>query len=122
MFGNQPFQGQPFQGQSFQVQPFSLFQAQQLKPLRFRPKPICTEPRNSQQPISINIPTSSTFVFTQAIASSLWTITHNLGQFPSVTLVDIAGNIILAGVQYISANQIVVTFSQPVAGKAFLNY
>jgi hypothetical protein len=61
------------------------------------------------------------FVFTQVAPAAVWTITHNLNTFPSVTLTDALGNVILAQVQYISSNQVVATFSTPVAGSAYLN-
>jgi hypothetical protein len=62
-----------------------------------------------------------TFVFTQASAAASWSVTHNLGGFPSVTLADPSGNVMIAGVQYINNNQVIVTFSTPVAGSAYLN-
>jgi hypothetical protein len=62
-----------------------------------------------------------TFVFTQSTASASWTINHNLGQFPSVTVVDNAGNTVIAGVKYTNSNQVVVTFANPFAGRAYLN-
>ena len=64
----------------------------------------------------------ATYVFTQVAPATVWTITHNLSTFPSVTLVDTVGNVIQAQVQYISSNQVVATFSTPVAGSAYLNY
>jgi hypothetical protein len=63
----------------------------------------------------------ATFVFTQPTPLSAWSITHNLGGFPSVTLTDPSGNVIIAQLQYISNSQVLVTFSQPVAGLAYLN-
>lgn len=61
------------------------------------------------------------FVFTQIVPATVWTITHNLNTFPSVTLTDALGNVIFAQVQYISSSQVVATFSTPVAGSAYLN-
>lgn len=63
----------------------------------------------------------STYVFTQTTVATVWTINHNLGQFPSVTTTDPNGNVIIGQVQYVSSNQITVTFSQPVSGVAYLN-
>ena len=70
---------------------------------------------------SVTRPPATTLIFVQAIPLAVWTINHNTGQFPSVTVVDPAGNVVLANVQYVSSNQVVVSFSQPFAGKAYLN-
>jgi hypothetical protein len=65
--------------------------------------------------------TDETFTFTQSTASASWTINHNLGQFPAVTVVDNTGKVVIADVQYVNSNQIVVSFATPFAGKAYLN-
>lgn len=61
------------------------------------------------------------YTHTQAVAATTWTITHNLGLFPAVTLVDNSGNQIFADVNYASNNQVVVTFIAAQAGKAYLS-
>ena len=62
-----------------------------------------------------------TFVHDQAIPSATWTITHNLGKFPSVSVVDTQKEIYWGNVEYINSNQLKVTFSSAFAGQAFLN-
>ncbi len=57
---------------------------------------------------------------TQNSASSTWTISHNLGRVPSVTLVDGTGSEMESTVTHIDENTAVVTFSQPESGKAYL--
>lgn len=64
---------------------------------------------------------SSTYTHTQGIASTTWSITHNLGRYPSVSIVDTGGNIIYGHAQYVSENQITLTFSSAFTGKAYLN-
>lgn len=66
---------------------------------------------------------SSTFVFEQTIAAATWTIDYPfIGQFPSVTITDPVGNVVLTDVQYISGlNRVIITFAQPFAGIAYLN-
>lgn len=54
-------------------------------------------------------------------AASVWTITHNLGKYPSVTIVDTSSVIVVGEIDYLSTNQVQVTFSRPFAGCAFLN-
>ena len=61
------------------------------------------------------------FEHNQASASSTWTITHNLAKFPSVTVVDSAGNYLIGEVRYLSQNVAEVRFTFPFAGKAYLN-
>lgn len=62
-----------------------------------------------------------TFIFTQGVPATTWTITHNLNKFPSVSVVDTANNGGFGDVTYNSANQLTVIFSGAFAGKAYLN-
>lgn len=64
---------------------------------------------------------SESYTHTQASAAATWTITHNLGKYPSVTIVDSGGDQVLGEVEYTSVNQLVVSFSAAFAGKAYLN-
>jgi hypothetical protein len=61
------------------------------------------------------------YVHTQAIPSATWTITHNLGKYPSVSTVDSAGTWWLGDVAYVDANSLIVRFGTPFAGAAYLN-
>lgn len=62
-----------------------------------------------------------TFVFEQGVASDTWSITHNLNKYPSVTVVDSAGNEVIAEVVYTDTNNCVVTMTAAFKGKAYLN-
>ena len=62
-----------------------------------------------------------TFVFEQGVASNIWNITHNLNKYPSVTVVDSAGNEVIAEVTYTDLNRCVVTMTAAFKGKAYLN-
>lgn len=53
--------------------------------------------------------------------SNQWTIIHNMGRFPSVTLVDSTNTVIYGVVRYENENKIIVNFSAAISGKAFLN-
>jgi hypothetical protein len=66
-------------------------------------------------------PEASDYVYTQVGASSLWKIIHNLGRWPSVTVVDNGGNVIIPDVDYISVNEIDVSFAGATSGKAYLS-
>ena len=64
---------------------------------------------------------NSTFTFNQQVASSEWTITHNLNKFPSVTIIDSADSVVYGEVQYNSANSLTISFTADFSGKAYLN-
>ena len=61
------------------------------------------------------------FVFTQGTPSATWTITHNLGKFPSVSVVDSANTQVYGNVDYINDNSLTLTFTSAFSGKAYLN-
>jgi len=57
----------------------------------------------------------------QGTPASVWTITHNLGKYPSVTIVDSSNSEVVGEVEFISNNQVRVSFSGSFSGKAYLN-
>jgi hypothetical protein len=61
------------------------------------------------------------YVHEQGSPSATWTINHNLSKFPSVSIVDSAGTLIIAEVEYVSTSQVVITFDASTSGKAYLN-
>jgi len=63
---------------------------------------------------------SSSFLFTQSVPQSTWTVVHNLNRLPSVTIVDSTGREILADVHYDSNNQVTISMSAPIGGTAYL--
>ena len=66
-----------------------------------------------------NVP--STFEFTQGVAATTWNIQHNLGKFPSVSVIN-NNNIVINGeVTYINNNNVQLNFSAGFSGKAYLN-
>lgn len=67
------------------------------------------------------IPTVSTYIHNQISPSSIWTITHNLGRYPSATVVDSGGNVVVGDVSYINNTQIKVSFTTEFSGKAYVN-
>lgn len=64
---------------------------------------------------------SKTFVFEQGIAASTWVIEHNLNKYPSVTVIDSAGDQVFANLNYVDENELVLDFGAEFAGKAYLN-
>ena len=61
------------------------------------------------------------FIFAQAVPSAVWTVVHNLNKYPSVSVVNSSNNLGYGEVDYISLNELTITFSSAFAGKAFLN-
>lgn len=57
----------------------------------------------------------------QSSASATWTVAHNLGKVPSVSVIDSSGKLVFGGVQHTDANNTILTFSAPFAGKAYFN-
>lgn len=57
----------------------------------------------------------------QSIASTEWIINHNLGKYPSVTVIDSAGTEVNGEVNYTSLNTVTIKFSAAFSGKATLN-
>lgn len=73
------------------------------------------------QTINFVIPSASDYVHNQIASSSTWTITHNLGYYPSVTVVDSANNVVVGDVTYVSDNVVTVSFNATFGGKAYLS-
>ena len=62
-----------------------------------------------------------TFIFNQGVAATTWNVNHNLGKFPSVTVIDTANTVVNGEYEYIDSNNITLKFSAAFAGKAYLN-
>ena len=61
------------------------------------------------------------FTFTQPMSATIWTINHNLGKNPSVSVVDYSNNNIEGLVCYVDLNNLTITFNPGVSGYAYLN-
>lgn len=61
------------------------------------------------------------FTYTQSLPSDTWVITHNLGKFPDVTVVDSAGTEVIGDCEYNDINTVTITFSGSFGGVAYLN-
>jgi hypothetical protein len=61
------------------------------------------------------------YTHNQLVSSNVWTITHNLGKNPSVTVIDSGGTNVIGEVDYTSLNVVTLTFSAAFSGRAFLN-
>jgi len=61
------------------------------------------------------------FEFEQTVPVLEWNINHNLGKYPSVSIIDSATQYLEGQVLYIDTNNIKITFNFPVRGVAYLN-
>lgn len=61
------------------------------------------------------------YIHTQSVPATVWTVSHNLGRFPSVSVVDSAGTLVFGEVKYLTSNSLTVTFSAAFGGKAYIN-
>lgn len=67
-------------------------------------------------------PSGGSFVFYQASASMVWSITHSLAYHPAgVVVVDSAGTVVEGVVSYPSDNQVRIDFAVPFSGIAYLS-
>ncbi len=75
----------------------------------------------NQTSAELGIVNDAAFTYTQTTPVAAWSIKHDLGKYPSVTTMDSAGNQIIGDVTYTNLNNLVVTFTSKIAGKAYLN-
>jgi len=62
-----------------------------------------------------------TYTHNQSSASNSWSITHNLGKFPSISVVDSGLNVVQGEVIYTDNNSLTINFTASFSGKAYLN-
>ena len=68
----------------------------------------------------INQP-SVAYHHTQGTSSAVWTITHNLGWYPNVTVQDSGGSIVEGEIAYTSTMSLTITFTGAFSGRAYLS-
>ncbi len=61
------------------------------------------------------------YVHTQAVPSATWTIAHNLGWYPNVTVKDSTDRVVVGELAHPDANTVVATFSAAFSGVAYLS-
>jgi hypothetical protein len=71
--------------------------------------------------ISADISSVDRHFKTPLLEGTVWEIEHNLGKFPSVTVVDTANNVIYSDVAYDDLNNVTITFASSVTGYAYFN-
>lgn len=60
-------------------------------------------------------------IHTQTIPQLEWTVVHNLGKYPSVSIVDSTEEEVIGEVEHIGPNSLKVKFSAAFSGKAYIN-
>lgn len=64
---------------------------------------------------------TASYVHTQASPASVWTIDHNLGFYPNVTVIDTLGRVVEGEEAYPTVNRVVLTFSAAFSGAAYVS-
>lgn len=59
--------------------------------------------------------------FEQSSNVTTWNITHNLGFYPNVSIIDYGSNNIEADIVYPDGNHVTINFAQPTSGYAYLS-
>lgn len=81
----------------------------------------CITRINLNPAITIDPSVANSYLFTQSVAATVWTIVHNLSFTPNVTTEDSLGEDIEGIIEIIDATTLTITFSEAVAGKAYLS-
>lgn len=61
------------------------------------------------------------YVHYQTSTSYMWTINHDLGWIPNVYTTDLNGNPISGVITTLNTKTIIIEFSQPISGRAYLS-
>ena len=61
------------------------------------------------------------YVHTQMVASNVWTVNHNLGYRPAVTVYDTAPDQVFGEITHIDPNSLTITFSDAISGTAYMS-
>lgn len=63
----------------------------------------------------------STYLHVQNVPLAQWVVLHNLGKYPSVTVLDSAGNDVVGDIFHNSVTSCTLTFGSAFAGRASCN-
>ena len=61
------------------------------------------------------------YVHDQQVASASWVVIHELDKFPSVSIVNTAKQAVVGDITYNTLNQLTITFTSQISGKAYIN-
>lgn len=95
--------------------------ASNYEALRNKPKINGHELIGDMTPAQLGITDDRHHTHKQAQAAKVWTIAHNLGKRPAVTVVDSAGTVVIGEVDYLDDNTVRLTFCAAFSGTAYFN-
>lgn len=61
------------------------------------------------------------YTHTQGVSDDVWTIEHNLGFYPSVSVFMSSGDIVEGAIEHQDVNNLTITFSVAISGTAYLS-
>lgn len=70
---------------------------------------------------SISSISDKNYVFTQSSPATQWVIQHNLNKYCMVKIFDDSNNEVFADINYVDGNNLIIVFTRPISGKAYLN-
>jgi hypothetical protein len=106
---------------TIQDRPISLTIDGIKRPLKVEDKVINLSVSNGLRVVNISGGSGDSFVFTQPTPDTVWTVTHNLGRFPSVVVIDSAGDEWATEIHYINNNSLEVRLTAAFSGTAYCN-
>lgn len=95
--------------------------ASNYEALRNKPKINGHELIGDMTPAQLDITDDRHHTHKQAQAAKVWTVAHNLGKRPAVTVVDSAGTVVIGEVDYLDDNTVRLTFCAAFSGTAYFN-
>jgi len=64
---------------------------------------------------------TTTYTYKQLQPTAVWYVNHNLNKKPSVMITDTTDEQVIGDIKYIDDNKVEITFSTPLAGRAYIN-
>lgn len=60
----------------------------------------------------------ASFVHDQTTPSASWVVTHGLGYYPAITILDDSDDVVITDIRHNSVTQVTITFASPFVGRA----
>ncbi len=83
-----------------------------------------TGPAGATGPVGATGPggaAGSSYHHVQGVPSADWSITHGLGMFPNITVIDSADSIVEGDWEYVDSNSVILHFIGSFSGDAYLS-
>lgn len=61
------------------------------------------------------------YVHEQMVPSAVWEVTHNMGKFPSVQVINNFNEVVVGDILFVDDLSVVISFAGPFSGKAIFN-